>query len=133
MNKINQNQLRLYEWIVFFVGWIIVFLLGADFPPPKGFLWLIALLAMLATIQDRQLKYLLSNIGRSPTFFKNFLFFFLGSICIAAVTSFIGKTQATSAKIIWIVIVTCVGTVYGIGFWLINKLLIKQSHGKRTR
>ena len=42
------------QWIgssVFFAGWTIVILLGADFPPPAGFVRVVFAIALFAVLQ----------------------------------------------------------------------------------
>jgi hypothetical protein len=35
---------------VFFFFWLLVLLAGADFPPPRGFLWLIVVVALCSVV-----------------------------------------------------------------------------------
>ncbi|MDU6522726.1 MAG: hypothetical protein E6540_02035 [Enterococcus sp.] len=122
---VNLKRLRYYEGSFFLIGWLLIFLWGADFPPPIGFLWLLPLLLVLTILQDRQLRFLAQRIKRQPTFFKNFLFFLLGSFVLALLTASL-QTASFAPRLIWILVVTSVGSLYGSLFWLINRWIIPK-------
>lgn len=77
---------------MFFVGWIIIFLLGADKPPPVGFWNIVVLLIVLDIIQGFYLSYLLRNITIGPTFIKNTFLFFLAGIIVSGITALTSGT-----------------------------------------
>lgn len=125
MNK-PTKKLIIIESLSFFVGWIIIFLLGADKPPPVGFWNIIVLLIVLDIIQGFYLIYLLRNITIRPTFIKNTLLFFLAGILISGITALASGMYDLKNGFIWIGVVTAVSVLYGLIFWLTNWWIIKR-------
>jgi hypothetical protein len=115
---------------MFLIGWLIVFLLGADFPPPIGFIWLVLLIIVLDIIQSFYLKnYFLMHIENNKNtklFFMNALYYLAGGLIIAILTS-ISNFQSVGLlnTLIWIIVLTLVGVLYGIIFWVFNILLFR--------
>ena len=62
--------------ILFFLGWTLIMFLGADFPPPIEFYWIVLLILILDLIQYKYLQYFLSKlrIRKKKLFIKNLLF-----------------------------------------------------------
>lgn len=82
MTKFDRNLIIL-ESSLFFVFWIVVFLLGADFPPPVGFWKIVVLTLILDIVQAFYLRFLLKNITTRPTYIINSIFFVLGGIIVS--------------------------------------------------
>lgn len=121
------KKINIIETITFILGWTVIFLLGADFPPPSGFWKIILLVIILALIQSRYLKYLLKDKFNMKLFFKNIIFFFIGGICIScSMFIFNNRNVFMQASIIWIAVVTTISIVYGILFWLFNYFIQKR-------
>lgn len=116
------------NFILFFGGWVIIFLLGADFPPPMGFIWLVLLIFVLDIVQTHYLRqYFLPHIEnekKTKLFIRNTLFYFLGGLIISILTVLSNfQTIGALSTLIWIAMVTVVGVFYGIAFWFFNILL----------
>ena len=120
------KKLIIIESICFFVGWIIIFLLGADKPPPVGFWNIVVLLIVLDIIQGYYLSYLLRNIMVRPTFIKNIFLFFLAGIIVSGITAITSGTYDLINVFIWIGLVTTVSVLYGFFFWVINWWIAKK-------
>lgn len=130
----NTNKLKRIIYIneiTFFFGWIIIFLLGADKPPPIGFLWIVLLVALLDIIQYFYLKKFLPNLNDKSKylFIKNLVFFSLGGIAINLLTILTQLKLYLNIgfinTLIWILVILTVGLLYGIYFYIFNSILIK--------
>ncbi|MEG0163826.1 hypothetical protein [Anaerorhabdus sp.] len=130
MNK--YKKINIIETIFFIVGWIIIFLLGADFPPPSGFWKVVLVVILLAIIQSIYLKYLFKNIFDIKSFLKNTIFFFVGGLLVALCSMIIlpGNHGNNQISIIWIALITSVCIVYGILFWFVNYFLQKNKNNR---
>ena len=108
------------EAVLFLAGWTLVFLWGADFPPPEGFWKVIALGVALDVAQTPYLLMLLSRVRERPTFARNLLFFAAGGILVALVTSagFTGRTFGQIAT--WTLAILCASVLYGLLAWGLN-------------
>lgn len=127
---LKDKNINKFESYLFFFGWTIIFYLGADFPVPIGFIFLMFLTLVLTIIQSKYLKYLLPRIDKEKTFLKTAIIFiissFILSLMIIFIYNYIGIKQTLIDQIIWCVVVTSIGSIYGICFWLFNKYLIKK-------
>ena len=118
--------------LLFFVGWLVILLLGADFPPPLGFLWLVPLLIALDLIQHRYLQFFLPQLHRREKnlFLKNICFFAGSGIAVAlfclAIRYEISATMGLLNIGVWIGVLAAVAAGYAIFFWFFNLLLFKQ-------
>ena len=122
----SSKKVALGESLVFLVGWIIIFLLGADFPPPKGFWKIVCLVAILCIVQYFYLRYLLEIINKKPTFLKNMSFFGTGGIAVSIFTSIRNVGISFDLFFIWMLAITGVSIIYGIVFWCVNKFIKKK-------
>lgn len=105
------------EAVLFLAGWTLVFLWGADFPPPEGFWKVIALGVALGVVQVPYLLVLLSRVRERPTFARNLLFFATGGILVTLVTS-VGVTGRTFGQIAtWTFVILCASVLYGLLAW----------------
>lgn len=120
------KKIALVESLVFLLGWIIIFLLGADFPPPKGFWKIVCLVVVLDVIQYFYLRYLLKIINKEPTFFKNISFFGIGGIAVSIVTNIRNVGIKFDLFFIWMLAITGVSIIYGIVFWCVNKFITNK-------
>ena len=121
------KRLRIIETLIFFIAWNVIFLLGADFPPPVGFLWVVLLVFVLDLSQFFYLGYLLPNIGKTRTFTFNLFFFLAGGLLISLISCFLQHDTQLLSKLIWIAIVTTVSIFYGITLWAANWWIKKSA------
>jgi hypothetical protein len=107
--------------------------LGADFPPPIGFIWVVVLILLLDLIQWKYLHFFLEQIHkkRKHLFSLNLLFFLIGGILVSLFALAANNNTTLSMRgidiIIWIVVVSLVGLFYGVYFWFFNRLLLRKS------
>lgn len=126
MKKTNK-KLIFIESLCFFIGWLIIFLLGADKPPPVGFWNIAAMLVVFDIIQGFYLNYLLRNITIRPTFNQNTLLFILAGILVSGITALISGRYDLKNAFLWIGVVTAVSVLYGSIFWVINWWIVKKA------
>lgn len=124
----KNKKITSINFLLFFIGWTIIFLLGADFPPPIGFIWIVLLTLLLDVIQSYYLyHYFLSRIkNRKETklFLINSLFYLIGSLVLAILISIPNLlTIEVHYALVWIAVVTLVGVLYSIIFYIVNLLL----------
>lgn len=113
-----------------FLGWIIIFLLGADFPPPIGFIWMVLLVFILDIVQSYYLKkYFLVRIKNRKNiklFFMNALFYLAGSLIVAGSIAIVNfQKMGLMNALIWTAVVTLVGVLYGSIFCVFNIILFR--------
>lgn len=105
--------------------------LGADFPPPIGFIWLVVLTAVLDVIQYFYLKKFLPDLNNKTKglFIKNLLFSLLAGIGLNLLTILFDLSNFLNTEpvntLIWMTIIMIVAIIYGIYFYIINAVLIK--------
>lgn len=128
----NNIKIIRINTILFFVGWTAIMFLGADFPPPIGFLWLIPLIAILDFIQYKYLQNFLPQLRekKKNLFAKNLLFFTTGGL-VLSLFCLVARYKFTLAmgifnNIIWTAVLTIVGFIYAIYFWVFNLILVKK-------
>lgn len=131
MTKFDRNLIIL-ESSLLFVFWIVVFLLGADFPPPVGFWKIVVLTLILDIVQAFYLRFLLKNITTRPTYIINSIFFVLGGIIVSLPAIWQTDTEVQS-KVIWVSIVTFVSVIYGNIFWIFNKIAKTKDNSISTK
>ncbi|WP_267202579.1 hypothetical protein [Limosilactobacillus kribbianus] len=119
------KKVRLMEAIIFFIGWNCLFLLGADFPPPRGFIWLVVATGVLAVIQDYYLRFLFPRINQPRIFLYNEFLFGCAGIVVALVFA-LPHQQTGNSLLTWILIITLVALLYGTVFFVFNKWLVKH-------
>ena len=122
----SKNKKMAYiNFSLFFIGWVTIFLLGADFPPPMGFIWLVPLILILDVIQSYYLKNyffkLLESSKKLKSFLMNTIFYFVGGLIISALTSI--PNFLTIDALIWIAVVTLASILYSFVFWIFNSFL----------
>lgn len=136
MSKIK--KMEYINFVAFLFGWIIVFLLGADFPPPVGFNFVVFLIIALDFIQLYYFKlYFKVRIDKDKKiklFLMNNLFFLIGSFIVSIITVIPNANVIEVYNVfIWVAIVTTVGVLYGILFFAFNVLLFRVIKDKNER
>lgn len=131
MTKFDR-KLMILESTLFFVVWTIIFLLGADFPPPVGFWIIVAVILILDIIQLLYLRFLLKNITTRPTYIINFIFFVLGGIIVSLPAIWQADTDV-QGKVILVSVITIVSVIYGNVFWIFNKIVKTKDNAKSTQ
>lgn len=48
--RMSTRKIAAINAFVFFVLWLLILLAGADFPPPRGFIWIIVAVAVCAAV-----------------------------------------------------------------------------------
>ena len=119
------------ESVVCFLGWVVVFVLGADRPVPPGFWKLVVLVGVLMVAQFLYVRRLLAGILLAqPTFRRNEVMFAVAGVSLAVLTGWWWHTDFTGmAGVIWLVVVTGVGLVYGTVLWTVNRTFIRIFRG----
>jgi len=131
MNLNKFKKIIYINEITFFFGWVIIFFLGADFPPPIDFIWLVVLTAVLDVIQYFYLKKFLPNLNNKTKrlFIKNLLFSLLAGIGLNLLTILFDLSNFLNTDpinaLIWMTIIMIVAMIYGTYFYIINAILIK--------
>lgn len=106
-------------------------LLGADFPPPSGYIWMAILIAVLDYIQYKYLRGFLIELRRDKkkSFIDNTIFFLIGGVAISSLILIVRLNLMLSQPFVdwitFIIVVTLVGVIYGILFWFFNYILVK--------
>ena len=119
------KKIALINFNLFFIGWVAIFLLGADFPPPIGFIRIVFLILILDVIQLFYLKNyflkLLESHKKLKLFLMNTLFYFVGGLIISTFTS--TSNFLTFEALVWIIVVTLVSVLYSFVFLVFNSFL----------
>ncbi|MFJ7737682.1 hypothetical protein ACIQ2D_15315 [Lysinibacillus sp. NPDC097287] len=116
----------------FFLGWNIIFLAGADKPPPIGFLWLVCLVLLLDIAQFFYLKRFLPRLHTKSKglFFINLFYFFFAGLIVGVITILarinIMSGLQLSDIFIWIVLIISASLVNGAFFYAFNIVLLKK-------
>ncbi|PRR81880.1 hypothetical protein [Clostridium vincentii] len=131
MDKGLYKKIMYINEFSFFFGWTIIFLLGADKPPPIGFLWLVLLTGFLDGIQFLYLKIFLPKLfcSANKLFIKNLMFFSFGGLAVGLLVMIINFEQSLTLGLlnnsILLIVLTIVGLLYGIYFYWFNSILIR--------
>ena len=120
------------ESVVCFLGWVVVFALGADRPVPPGFWKLVVLVGVLMVVQFLHVRRLLADmLLAQPTFRRNEAMFAVAGVVLAVLTGWWWHADFTGmAGVIWLVVVAGVGLVYGTVLWAVNRMLIRVFYGR---
>lgn len=116
---------KMCQAVGFFVLANLFMLMGSDFPPPKGFIWISLTALLLALIQYVYSGHLLPKIDQSSMLLITLIFYAsLGILVAYLFISFNAQVQGdNSGKGLWISIISLVFTGYGLVFWSLNKLI----------
>ncbi len=128
MNDITLKKIININVITFFFLWIIIFLAGADKPPPIGFLWIVLLVALLDVAQFFYLKRFLPKLSKKTKglFFMNLLYFFIGGIIVSILTIL---TQLNLLSIgllntlFWVASIIIASLINAVCFYIFNLIL----------
>lgn len=126
----NWKNIQIIEFIVFFFGWIIILLAGADFPPPKGFSHLVILIFVLDVLQAFYLHYLIPRFNGLKMFVVNECLFLIAGILTPMLFILING-YALTLTCIWLVLIAIVSLVYGTCFYGINDFISKHLKEER--
>lgn len=117
--------------ISFFLGWTFILLLGADKPPPHGFIYVVLLIIFLDGIQYLYLKSFLPNLYKvtdKRLFFKNIIIFTIVGLVLGLLVLIINYNRLFGMGIfnilIWLFVLSLVGLLYSIWFYIFNSILI---------
>lgn len=131
MTKFDR-RLIILESTLFFVVWTIIFLLGADFPPPVGFGVIVMIILILDIIQLLYLRFLLKNITHRPTYIINSIFFVFGGI-IVSLPGILQEDTDVQGKVILVSVITIISVIYGNVFWIFNKIVKTKENAKSVK
>lgn len=123
------RKIQWIESILFFIISNLIMLLGADFPPPIGFLWITFISAVLSILHFFYTGLLLKSNNFLKTFFKTILIFSLVGFLISilfVIFNFKNISIIMNDTIIWLFIITLVFGIYGSIYWLLNYIISKK-------
>lgn len=121
------KRIQLVESTCFFIGTLIIMIVGADFPPPQGFRIIIALFAIGQYVY---LGWLLSHLTLKRTLpISIILFALLGSIVTISMMCL--SNQPIQDGEIWVIIVALAAGGYGFLVWLISWLILRLSYERQ--
>lgn len=129
------KKIIIINLLTFFFLWILIFLAGADKPPPIGFLWIVLLVALLDVAQFFYLKKFLPKLIRKSKglFIENLFYFFLGGMIVSVLTLLIRLDVTMSNglldSIIWIMSIITAAMVNAICFYVFNRILVRKING----
>ena len=119
------------ESVVCFLGWVVVFALGADRPVPPGFWKLVVLVGVLMSAQFLYVRRLLADmLSAQPTFRRNEVMFVVTGGLVAILTGWGRMDLVSSAGVVWLLTVTGVGLTYGTVLWAVNRTFIRVFRGR---
>ena len=125
---------KLNEYL-YFVGWTIIMLLGADKPPPVGFIIIVMIIAVQAKILNLYSSFYLSKLLKKEkkAFLKNFIYWSLFGLGTGIILSFFKSSESGlpededfKNKIILIIVIYVIGVLNGFVYYLFNKILINK-------
>lgn len=97
-------------------------LLGSDFPPPVGFLWITLTAAVIAVIQWFYVRWLLENdVKRRTLCITLAAFAVLGIVVPVIFVAFRGGFQIGTVIGIFITMIVFIG--YGFTLWIVNRFM----------
>lgn len=121
------KRIQLVESTCFFIGTLIIMIVGADFPPPQGFRIIIALFAISQYVY---LGWLLSHLNLKRTLpISIILFALLGSIVTISMMCLSNQPIQDGEN--WVIIVALVAGGYGFLVWLISWLILCLSYERQ--
>ena len=103
----------------------VIMLLGSDFPPPVGFLWITLTAAVMAVLQWFYVRWLLANdVKRATLFITLAALALLGIVVPMIFVAFRGGFQTGTGIGIFITMIVFIG--YGFTLWIVNRFLKKH-------
>lgn len=116
------KKIRIIETLIFIIGATTIMLLGADFPPPRGFVKMLVSIIVVAVIQWCYLKWLLLHINNKGSWLATIgVFAGLGAVVTMFLIVSTGKSIGDYPTLI--VLVTIIAAIYGLALWLINFII----------
>ncbi|MBU8565612.1 hypothetical protein KM914_04025 [Virgibacillus pantothenticus] len=130
MNDLIKKKIIAINLISFFFIWLLIFLAGADKPPPIGFLWLVGLLIALDIVLFFYLKSFLPRLKlrKKGIFFIHMVYFFVGGIVLSLVTILLKPSYLDVGLLnisFWTISIVCVSMINGICCYLFNLILLR--------
>jgi hypothetical protein len=121
------NKIRNVETLLFVIGATTIMLLGADFPPPRGFLKMLVVIFIVASIQWCYLKWLLLTINNKGSLLATIVLFAgLGAVVTMFLIASTGKSIGNYPVLI--VVVSISAAIYGLVLWLVNFIYSAHAH-----
>ncbi|NBJ68607.1 MULTISPECIES: hypothetical protein [Clostridia] len=130
MNDTIKKKIIAINLTSFFFIWLLIFLAGADKPPPIGFLWVVGLLIGLDIILCFYLKSFLSRLKsrKKGIFFIHMVYFFVGGMVLSLVTILLKPSYLDMGLLnisFWMISIICVAMINGICCYLLNLILLR--------
>ena len=123
----NIKSISWIESAAFFLIANVIMLLGSDFPPPVGFLWITLTAALIAVLQWFFVRWLLAHDVKKRTLFITLVVFaLLGIVIPVFFVELRGDFQTGTGMGIFITMIVFIG--YGFTLWIVNRFL-KQHLG----
>lgn len=104
-------------------------LLGVNFPPPTGFIWLTFVSFVLAISQYRYGNWLFVRIKDLKQLPLTIGLFSLEGL-VSAIFFVTLSSKLNTYLWIWLAITVFVFACYGVGFWIFNRLIIANNEQK---
>ena len=118
-------SIKAISWIesaTFFLLANVIMLLGSDFPPPVGFLWITFTAAVIAVMQLFYVRWLWANdVNRRTLFITLAAFTLLGIVVPVIFVAFRGGFQMGTGIGIFITMMVFIS--YGFTLWIVNRFL----------
>lgn len=132
----NTSKIIIINTILFFVVWTGIMLIGSDFPPPVGFIWVVILIAVLDYIQYKYLQGFIIELisDKKKSFIHNLIFFLIGGVVISSLFLIVRFNlyieEGFVNWVLFIFAVTAVSAIYGIFLWVFNYILTRYISNK---
>lgn len=125
------KKVRLIESTIFFIGSLLIMLAGADFPPPRGFWLIVAIIFLFAVVQYYYLGWLIDHLNLKRSLPISIVLFAVLGALVATGMVLGSAHQPFPDVLIWVGIVAIVAGVYGLMVWLVTWLIEiwRRRHG----
>ncbi|CAM3712721.1 hypothetical protein [Mesobacillus zeae] len=133
MDKKKINRIVTVNTATFFSIWVLIFLAGADKPPPVGFLWLVALVALLDVAMFFYLKFFIPKLWKKDKglFRLNISCFLLGGAAVTLLTILLNVKLFSQVGMVsalfWVLSIMAAATVNAICFYAFNVVLVLRA------
>ena len=129
----SDQKIAAVNAIVFFVFWLLVLLAGADKPPPRGFLWLVLVVALCAAVVYWRVPTYIAwaRTHRRGRYVRVLLDGALAGLLIALPFALQGSGESSVTMrpvdyAIWFAVLSMMGMINSIGLYMINALGAKK-------
>lgn len=119
--------------ILFFFFWLLVLLAGADFPPPRGFLWLLLVLVLCALLVYWRIPTYIDwySNKRPGRRWRVVLDGFLAGFVVAAASALRGSSEPAASLqtidyAIWFAVLSVLGMLNSVVLYTINALVVHR-------